>query len=351
MKKHLLALAALTAFAGVAQAQSSVTLFGVFDLSARQVKNGSAGSLNSLSNGGMTSTRIGFRGVEDLGGGLRAGFWLEGGLGENGELGGAAGAAGTTAFNRRATLSLSGGFGEVRLGRDFVPDFMHHTEFDPFATTGIGNSTHTFTALNNSGNLIRANNMVHYFLPSMGGFYGSAALAMGERLALGAQGNQHRAARFGYRSGPMNVSAAYGRTKGPGNATWSRLGLGASYRVGTSTLMAQWTRGSADENVGNGQRITHYLLGAVVPVGTGGFKFSYVKSDGSGGTVSSISTRDATQLNAGYYYDLSRRTAVYAHVARLDNKGSATYVLPGGAAGIRAGENSTGMEFGVRHSF
>ena len=115
--------------------------------------------------------------------------------------------------------------------------------------------------------------------------------------------------------------------------------------------MAQWNRGSADENIGNGQRITHYLLGAVVPVGKGSFKFSYVKSDGSGGTVTNISTRDATQLAAGYQYDLSRRTAVYAHVARVDNKGSAVYTLPGGAAGIRAGENSTGIDFGIRHNF
>jgi predicted porin len=81
MKKSLLALAALTAFAGVASAQSSVTLFGVVDLNARNVKNGSAGSLKTLSTDGLASTRFGVRGVEDLGGGLRAGFWLEAGFG------------------------------------------------------------------------------------------------------------------------------------------------------------------------------------------------------------------------------------------------------------------------------
>jgi predicted porin len=149
----------------------------------------------------------------------------------------------------------------------------------------------------------------------------------------------------------LNVAAAYGKAKGPGNAGWARLNVGASYRVGKATLMAQFNRGSADENVGNGQRITHYLLGGVFPVGKGGFKFSYVKSDGNGGTVVSIARRDATHISGGYYYDLSRRTSVYAHISRLDNKGSATYVLPGGAAGIRGGENSTGMEFGVRHNF
>ena len=79
MKKSLLALAALTAFAGVASAQSSVTLFGIVDLAARSVKNHS-GSIKSLSTNGQVSSRLGVRGVEDLGGGLRAGFWIEGDL-------------------------------------------------------------------------------------------------------------------------------------------------------------------------------------------------------------------------------------------------------------------------------
>jgi predicted porin len=79
MKKSLLALAALTAFAGVASAQSSVTLFGIVDLSVNSVKNGSL-SQKLLSSNQLNSNRLGFRGVEDLGGGMRAGFWLEGAM-------------------------------------------------------------------------------------------------------------------------------------------------------------------------------------------------------------------------------------------------------------------------------
>ena len=114
MKKSLLALAALTAFTGVASAQSSVTLFGIVDVSMRNVKNGPT-SLKSLSTDGMGSSRLGFRGVEDIGGGLRASFWLEGSLAAD------TGNANGQNWQRRSTVSLTGGFGEVRLGRDYTP--------------------------------------------------------------------------------------------------------------------------------------------------------------------------------------------------------------------------------------
>ena len=79
MKKSLLALAVLGAFAGVASAQSSVTIFGVVDLSVNQIENGNVKTTSMQSNQ-LNSNRLGFRGVEDLGGGLSAGFWIEGAM-------------------------------------------------------------------------------------------------------------------------------------------------------------------------------------------------------------------------------------------------------------------------------
>src|SRR5450755_1836654 len=93
MKKSLLALAVLGAFAGAASAQSSVTLFGVVDLSGNDIKNGTAKTY-SLQSNQLNSNRLGFRGIEDLGGGLKAGFWLEAGMNnENGNVGGSNGLA------------------------------------------------------------------------------------------------------------------------------------------------------------------------------------------------------------------------------------------------------------------
>ncbi len=124
MKKSLLALAVLGAFAGAASAQSSVTLFGVVDLSANDIKNGNAHT-QSLQSNQLNSNRLGFRGIEDLGGGLKAGFWLEAAMNnENGNMGGSSGittpgAGVSQIFNRRSTVSLFSNWGELRLGRDY----------------------------------------------------------------------------------------------------------------------------------------------------------------------------------------------------------------------------------------
>ena len=130
MKKSLLALAALTAFTGLASAQSSVTLFGIVDLAARNTKNGSQ-SIKSLTSGGNGTSRLGVRGVEDLGGGLRAAFWIEGDLVPD------TGNASGMTWTRRSTVGLLGGFGEVRLGRDYTPTFFNHVAFDPFGFIGV----------------------------------------------------------------------------------------------------------------------------------------------------------------------------------------------------------------------
>src|SRR4051794_15417854 len=80
MNKNLIALLVAAALSGAASGQSNVSVFGIIDASVRNVHNGNAGSLWSVSTDGMTQSRLGFRGVEDLGGGLRAGFWLESAL-------------------------------------------------------------------------------------------------------------------------------------------------------------------------------------------------------------------------------------------------------------------------------
>lgn len=120
MKRTLLALAALTALTalvGSASAQSSVTTFGIADAAVTNVKNGSAGSRKTLSSGQSNTSRLGFRGTEDLGGGLRAGFWIEGQV--DVDTGGT-----TMDWQRRATVSLMGSFGEIRLGRDQNPTYI-----------------------------------------------------------------------------------------------------------------------------------------------------------------------------------------------------------------------------------
>lgn len=380
MKKSLLALAALTAFAGVASAQSSVTLFGVVDLNARNVKNGSAGSLKTLSTDGLASTRFGVRGVEDLGGGLRAGFWLEAGFGADTAGGASAGTdasgnrigTGGLVFNRRATLSLLGGFGEVRLGRDYTPTFWNHTIFDPFGTNGVASQTNLITPAagasgsnttrvlgytsnginsgTSTGTVVRADNSIGYFLPTMGGLYGQVMIAAGE----GFTGAKYVGGRFGYSAGPINVAVAVGRTEVTSSADLSAVNFGGSWNLGFATLMAQYHSYEADRTGAAGftldRSLKNWLVGAVMPMGASSFKFSYAKS--SGEFSDTVRDGDATQLGLGYQYDLSKRTALYANYSRVKNNNGARFYASGSGP-LNAGTNftSTGYEFGVRHSF
>jgi predicted porin len=339
MKKSLLALAALTAFAGVASAQSSVTLFGVVDVSARGVDNG-IGTRSVIATDGNASNRLGFRGVEDLGGGLKAGFWIEGAMAPD------TGVTGTgQTWQRRSTVSLMGGFGEIRLGRDYTPTFWNHTVFDPFGTNGVGSQTNLMTQQGQttvggttSTTLVRADNTVGYFLPSLGGLYGQVQLALGE----GAVGNEYMGGRIGYAAGPVNVAVAYGETQDSvGTADLKAMNVGASFNMGFMTLFGQYHEYKAGST-----KLVNYMAGLTVPLGAGTLKATYAMTN-----VKPID-RDATQIAVGYVYDLSKRTAVYVHASQIDNDAGLRFVAGGGGKtnGV-GGFKSTGYEVGVRHSF
>jgi predicted porin len=345
MKKSLLALAALTAFAGAASAQSSVTLFGIVDLAYVNVKNGSL-KQNLLSSNQYNSNRLGFRGVEDLGGGLRAGFWLEGAM--NNDTGEGTATGGGQNWQRRSTVSLMGGFGEVRLGRDYTPSFWNYTVFDPFGTNGPGSILSLVSTLGSgAGTLVRANNTVGYFLPAAGGLYGQAQVAAGEGVA----GNKYYGVRLGYAGGPVNVAVAYGQTPSDGGLAddYTDMNIGGSFKIGPAfTLMAQYSQrefANRDQNTA--------LIGGALAMGAGTLRFSYVQSDGAQG--SSATDFDAKLMAIGYYYDLSKRTTVYGVASQLDNDGSAAtgarFTIGSGPAMTAGGAKSTGFALGVRHAF
>ena len=376
MKKSLLALAALTAFAGVASAQSSVTLFGVVDLAARQVKNGASGSLKTLSGDGNAASRLGFRGVEDIGGGMRAGFWLESGLGADT---GGVGVPGGAFFNRRATVSLLGGFGELRLGRDYTPTFWNHTVFDPFGTQGVGSANNLIgqSTAASGGNttspmgvlqggvvgpagdprtltFVRTDNSIGYFLPAMGGLYGQVMVAAGENRP----GTKYTGGRLGYAAGPINAAVSYGRTylllK-----EMTHANIGGSFNAGFATFSGVYSKFKIEngEPVVGGRDQKNWFAGVVVPLGAGSLKFSYGKVDGK--ITTTAGSRSATQIAGGYVYDLSKRTSLYTAYSRVKNDGTSgatpglRFVAAGNGAapGANVGFTSTGYEFGVRHSF
>ncbi len=344
MKKSLLALAALTAFAGVASAQSSVTAFGIVDAAVRSTKNGSGGTIKSLVSGGGATSRLGFRGIEDLGGGLKAGFWLEGQVDTD---------TGGTGYNfqRRATVSLIGNFGELRLGRDFTPTYSNWGVADIWGYVGVATTANLragFLGQGSIGTAVRTNNQVMYFLPAMGGLYGNINIGAGE-----ATGDKYVGGRLGYAAGPFNVGVAYGKSE-RGVADLDSTSVTGSFNMGFATLVAGYEKSEYTSGATNTDS-TLVSVGMTVPMGQGTFKVSYTKSSGTG-VAATPDQYDATLIGLGYVYNLSKRTSLYASYGNVNNGGSVTsganYTAgSAGPAGIKRGESSTGYEFGITHSF
>jgi len=347
MKKSLLALAVLGAFAGTAAAQSSVTLFGIVDANLRYVKNGDNKMYKQDSNG-LATSRLGFKGVEDLGGGLKAGFELQHGITPD------TGAAGSAAkfWNRRSVVYLNGGFGEVRLGREYVATFWNINDFDPFGTTGIGSvqnivNANTAITSSNATTAVRADNAVNYYLPSnLGGFYGQFTIAANEGAA-GQTGNKYTGARLGYAAGPINVAFSYGQTDvatvaGFTSNKYKLTNLAASYDFGMAKLMAQYVDEKHDPAAQKS-----YLLGVVAPLGQGEIHASYVHQNDS----MSGAGDNAKQFALGYVYNLSKRTALYGTYAHLSNGTNGRLVVSGGPTMSGPGQASNGLEAGIKHSF
>lgn len=346
MKNALVVLAALSVSSGLACAQGSVTLFGIVDAAATSVKNGSAGTRKTLSSGQSNTSRIGFRGVEDLGGGLKASFWLEGQVDVD--------TGGSSAFDwqRRATISLSGSWGELRLGRDQNPSYLNWVARDLWGYVGVGTTANLRSSpltLGGATTGVRTSNSVTYFLPEgLGGLYGSVMVGAGE----GATGNKYIGTRVGYRMGELDVSAASGKTAKTGAMldALSTMNIGATYRAPFGNLLAAYEK----DKYSTLER-SLVTLGVRVPVGSGEVKAQWARSSGTG-AAATPNQFDATLFSAGYDYNLSKRSLIYVNFGNIDNGGStttgATFTATGnGPAGIKRGETSTGYQVGVRHNF
>jgi len=331
IEKALLAATAVLA-AGAAQAQSSVTLYGLIDLAVDNYKAGSAaGGTNvwKLNDGvvnGLNGSRWGIRVSEDLGGGLRANAVLEGGLNADaGTLG-----QGGLAFGRQAYVGLSSSsLGEVRLGRQYILEDSTMGLSNPFGNAAVNNQG---TGVTNMGkalpfwlNAPRANNVIQYQTPTLGGFYAAVQLAPGEGTA-----DRFHGTKFGYASGPLNAALSYEWTKSrtTGDNTNKSLTLGANYNFGPVKLLGGIQRNDdLTTTAGNGAftgtnlavtsgggtftaaKINGYTVGVEIPVGamTWGINYSGVKYESTIG-------RSATLGKAAFAgrYGLSKSTFLYA---------------------------------------
>jgi predicted porin len=354
-------LMALCAAAGTcaasAAAQSTVTVSGIVDAAARHVSNQGVGSVRSLVSGSNSTSRLVFSGREDMGGGLAAGFHLEHGL----LLDSGTPASADKFWDRRSTVSLSGtAWGELRLGRDFVPSYVAWSRYDPFSYVGVARSANLVSATptgpirsafgTNANTTVRSDNAAQWLAPAgLAGLEGGLLVSAREGGDAAAGRAAVRGARVGYAAKSFSVTAAATRSE---NSLTSAGSFRDTVVGGHVDLAPVRLSAAAREFRQNQAKQRLLLLGAVATLGQHELKASWVKADMSGrvGTTS-IDSTEADQWGLGYVYNLSKRTAMYATVARIGNDGAARYVISDGPAGMAAGGTSRGYEAGVRHRF
>ena len=354
MKNTLVALAAMSTFG--AYAQSTVTVFGILD-AALAIGTGNVSSTTTLASSTVQGNRLGFRGTEDLGGGLKANFLLEGyvniddGTGRtsntNNQASGAtaaqAGNQGFT-FNRWAYVGLSGEFGEVRLGRVNATPFYNHVQYDPFNLSGAGASI-VFKMRTGGVNSVGVSNAINYSSPRMGGFFAEVQYFMGENASNAANPDAGTGTglRLGYGDNPLSATLAWSRTSGVPGASITTTSVGASYDLGVAKIMALWNKDDVTAAATTTQ--TGWFLGATIPAGPGFAKVTYGKSE-----TSAAGNAGASQFAVGYQYPLSKRTYITAAVSSVNNyNGQTGNGLFGSGVGVNG--SGTGIDLGLRHSF
>ncbi len=359
MKKSLLALAVLGAFAGAASAQSSVTIYGKLDLGLVKANDG-----DSLLTGGpandklrldqQAGSRLGFRGTEDLGGGLKANFAIEHRFTPDN------GAADSTFWQGFSWVGLSGGFGEVRLGRDYSPYFWTTIAADPWGYDTVGQigMLHTGAGIAVS----RYGNQISYRTPNMGGL--TAHLAVG--LAEADNTKQTFGANLQYNAGPLYAGIGYHH--GPATAALTPLfttlltgalgsaptttqlntALGAAgftaddkaqvvnltvaYNFGVARLIGSYSQSTAESSIED-WKARNYSIAVTAPVGVGELRAMATRLEGTSGPLDDVKN---TKFGIGYHYPLSKRTKIYADV---------------GSAKTTDSDRTTAVDFGIQHNF
>jgi predicted porin len=239
-------------------------------------------------------------------------------------------------FQRRSTVSLEGGMGEVRLGRDYTPHFWNHTVYDAFGTNGSGSSRALNTAAGGS-TTVRSDNTIGYFSPSMGGLKLQVQTYLGEAASTGPKVGSGNSLRLTFDQGKFSAAVASGTTTTGAGTEIKSTNFGASYDLGVAKVMALSTTdaatGQADVKGSN--------IGALVPMAGGTFRIA-----ASSTKKAAVETK---QTAVGFVKPLSKRTDIYATYARVSNSGGASVAL--GGAATAANGSSNAYDLGVKHSF
>ena len=370
MKKTLLAVALAAGFAGAAQAETSVTLYGLIDAGVgyNQIKgpDGNKQSRVGAVDGVSSGSRFGLRGVEDLGDGLSAVFQLEGGFSPNDGTS----SQGGRLFGRQATIGLqSDSWGRLDFGRQTNLASKYFSAIDPFS---LSYDTANMGATFGSANTMRLDNMVLYQTPSFSGLKFGIGYSFNADDNSNESGNNFQTgdnnrvltAGAQYINGPLTLAASYDRMNpdnstagGQDNGNIQQYILGGAYDfevVKVSAAFSQtrdgWFVGTdldtlptgvqdfGDFRTADGFRANSYMLGVTMPFGASKVFASWQRADAKNDRLTGD---DATTniYSVGYTYDLSKRTNLYTYASYGDN------------FAFQEDVRSTAVAVGLRHRF
>jgi predicted porin len=340
-KKHTIALAVLAALETIApaQAQDNVTVFGILDTYVDASKAGDR-SIVRVQSGAISGSRLGFRGSEDLGDGMKAIFLLEAGINVDDGTSGQGGVL----FGRQAWVGISTRAGDLTVGRQYSPNFFTIVTYGLGGGMAWGNASNYFT----DNSPLRVNNSISYVSPSYAGFKARAFYALGENTTQpgGSHiGNIHSAS-LQYDASRFSAGMAYEERRTTQVNTDHFYAAGASYRFDAFKvgILAQARRDDINALDSNA-----FELGALIPIGPGSLLLDVGRYYNR-----SVANADATAFSVRYDYNLSKRTMLYAGAAHIRNEASAQFGINGntGAAfAVVKGEAPRSLIAGIRHTF
>jgi predicted porin len=317
MKRTLL-VASLALLSAGAYAQNSVTVYGRLNVTAESQKSGGGKRVTELNN---NSSRIGFKGNEDLGGGMNAGFVIEHGFDPTD------GTAASTFWGRESTVYLGGGWGKVNLGRMAASESYFATvDYVSMHNHDTGTSSDALAAFIATGQF---KNAVGYYSPNMGGFNFSVQTAE----KVNPTGNRPLGLAANYDAGPLHLG--FGMEKFGSGKSFNLRGL---YEMGALTFGGYIERATGEYNGNaNPDSAKGNALRLAVKYSVGASDFHL-----NGGRVSSTTNNGSGRLNGsqytlGYNYNLSKRTKVYTYYTNLNLTGTAS--------------DFNSFALGVRHNF
>ncbi|HEV3431994.1 MAG TPA: porin [Paraburkholderia sp.] len=360
--KKLITLASGAVLSSVASfpvlAQSSITLYGVLDNGLVYQSSGGGNSAVRAVPGGLFATRYGFKGSEDIGGGIHVNFQLEQAF--SGQTGVATNPA--DAFNRLAYVGLSGGFGEVRFGLQNSPQYdVLQAAMDPSWVKSIASPMNNFNGL-----IIRANNGISYYTPTYAGLAAKFMVALRDSSAGTGNGIGFYNVVVQYSNGPLKAAAGYERGDEPGvgaggsytlaggaaagpGAVFSVFNAGASYGIGANRIWLAYHT----ENLTNTPKYMQHDVYQISdsyefsPAAMLSVMYGYLHDRTGKGN-------NAQEIGLLYEYSLSKATELYTAAGFIQNRNQAAYTLAGTAysgLALTPGTDTRGIGVGLVHKF